>query len=369
MNLLCISDYAARIESDLIRAINNAADPRKSFTYLKKKLLRYRFKKPDWIHYVDRSISWISGQYALGLSAAASPEATRALSRYYRRLRTVQALSLPIFEVPDQVIHAEVLLQLHERLGRTRLRPLIDQAADFLKSVASRNNGLVAYWPPDPELLVDTLGIITDFCYHYTDVFGDAALAEIADRQIRYTEQFCLDPESGFPFHAYDPAAGRGRGASCWGRGVGWYLLGLSAYTRRHPENAARLLQVFQAVFRTQDPDGHLYDNLAAPTHIDSSATCMAALSLAESIECGLFTPQDTARLAPFLVKSLRALCRSTTEDGKVMDCSGECRAPGQYSTAYGNYFSQGYTLILFKLVQRSEALRQILSVCKEEKL
>lgn len=305
----------------------------------------------------------------MGITAAGPRREIRALCRYYDKLLLTKLLRLPVFEVPDQLIHAEVLLILYSRYRKKQYRPLIREAAELLKAISEQNNGLVAYWPPDPELLVDTLGMITDFCYHYTDVFGDAALAEIADRQIRYTDQFCLDPESGFPFHAYDPAAGRGRGASCWGRGVGWYLLGLSAYTRRHPENAARLLQVFQAVFRTQDPDGYLYDNLAAPTHIDSSATCMAALSLAESIESGLFTPQDTARLAPFLVKSLRALCRSTTEDGKVMDCSGECRAPGQYSTAYGNYFSQGYTLILFKLVQRSEALRQILSVCKEEKL
>ena len=51
------------------------------------------------------------------------------------------------------------------------------------------------------------------------------------------------------------------------------------------------------------------------------------------------------------------------------MDCSGECRAPGQYSTEYGNYFSQGYTLALFKLVQHSEHLQQIICSCKEEEL
>lgn len=367
MNLMYISDCATRIESDLIRTISKAADSSESCAYLKKKLLRYRFKKPDWLHYVDRSISWISGQYALGLSAAASPEATHTLTRYYRHLRTVKALGLPVFEVPDQVIHAEVMLQLDERRGRTQFHSLIEQAADLLKAIAASNNGLVAYWPPDRELLVDTLGMITDFCYHYADAYADAELAEIADRQVRYTEQFCLDPESGFPFHAYDPSTGRGSGASCWGRGIGWYLLGLSAYSRRHPETTPRLLQVFQKTFHTQDFGGYLYDNLALPTHIDSSTTSMAALCLAKSIESGLFTPQDTEILAPFLAKSLRALCKSTTADGKVLDCSGECHAPGQYSTTYGNFFSQGYTLALFKLIQNSEKLQQIICSCNEE--
>ena len=369
MNFMCISDCAARIEADLIQKINKASDFNESRTYLKKKLLRYRFKKPDWIHYVDRSVSWISGQYAFGLCTAASPRATRALTKYYRHLRTVKALGLPVFEVPDQVIHAEVMLHLDERHGCTLFHSLIEQAADLLKSIAARNNGLVVYWPPDQELLVDTLGMITGFCYHYADICGDAALAEIADRQIRYTEQFCIDPESGFPFHAYNPSTGHTSGASCWGRGIGWYLLGLSAYVRRHPEAAPRLLQVFQAVFRTQDSSGYLYDNLAAPSHIDSSATCMAALSLAEALESSLFAPQDEALLVPFLIRSLRALCSSTTEDGKVLDCSGECRAPGQYSTEYGNFFSQGYTLALLKLIQSSEKLQQIICSCKEEEL
>ena len=78
MNFKCISDCAARIEADLIQRISKASDFNESYTYLKKKLLRYRFKKQDWIHYVDRSVSWISGQYALGLCAAASPRATQA---------------------------------------------------------------------------------------------------------------------------------------------------------------------------------------------------------------------------------------------------------------------------------------------------
>lgn len=356
------------IASDLDRTVRDSASFSSTSAFLKNRFLKYRLRKPDWLSYIDRSFSWVSGQYALGITASGLRREIRALCRYYDKLLLAKLLRLPVFEVPDQLIHAEVLLILYSRYRKKRYRPLIREAAELLKVISGQNNGLVAYWPPDPELLVDTLGMITNFCYHYTDVFADTALAEIADRQIRYTEQFCLDTESGFPFHAYDPAAGRGSGASCWGRGVGWYLLGLSAYTRRHPETAARLLQVYQAVFRTQDSDGYLYDNLAAPTHIDSSATCMAALSLAESLESGLFTPQDAEMLAPFLSKSLNALCRSTTADGKVLDCSGECRAPGQYSTEYGNFFSQGYTLALFMLVQRSERLQQIICSCKEEK-
>ena len=208
--------------------------------------------------------------------------------------------------------------------------------------------------------------MITDFCYHYSALYGDTELAEIADRQIRFTEEVCIDPESGFPFHAYNYATGQHSGSSTWGRGVGWYLLGLTSRTLRHPEHAPHLLHVFHSVFRYQDPKGFLYDDLFRQAHIDSSPTCMAALCLAMSIGDGLFEEKDVEALAPYLSKCVHALCTSVTADGKVLHCSGECRAPGEYAASFGNYFSQGYTLALFTMIGRNETLQRLIRFCEE---
>lgn len=352
---MCLS---ARIERDLISKLDAAAGSSAFLPFLKKRILKYKRKNPDWVRYADRSFSWINGQYALGLAASGSSLAIRTLCRYYDRLLLVRKLGLPVFEVPDQTLHAEAMLILYERFGKKRFKPLIREAAELLKRIAAENDGLVIYWPPEREILVDTLGMIPAFCYRCAELFGDSKLAEIADRQLRFTEERCIDPESGFPFHAYDLETSRPGGSSTWGRGVGWYLLGLTAWAEEAPDRRERLWQVFRRVFQTQDPDGFLYDDLAAPTHVDTSPTCMAALCLARCLDRELFPREQSVELAGWLQSCVRALRASVTEAGEVLNCSGECEGAGIYSQKYGNYFSQGYTLMLFTLLERSEKLR-----------
>ena len=357
---------AERIAANLAAKLQAAAAPEKTRLFLKRKLLKYRLKKPDWVGWTDRSVSWINGQYALGLAETGTPEAIRTLTRYYDKLLLAKRLGFPVFELPDQTIHAEVLLILYSRYGKKKYRPLILEAAGLLKTIAERNDGLVIYWPPDKELLVDTLGMIPGFCYLFADRFNAPEFAALADRQIEYTEEVCIDPDSGFPFHAYRYAEGTHAGASTWGRGVGWYLLGLSACALRHPERAGRLPEVFRNTFRFQDPQGFLPDDLAKPTHIDTSPTVMAALCLARCLESELFDEEDAISLAPYLAKSVRALAASVSPDGEVLNCSGECPSPGSYSTQFGNYFAQGYTLALFTLILRSERLQRLPDTCEE---
>ena len=366
MNRKDINLCAERIAANLAAKMHTAAAPEKTRLYLKRKLLKYRLKKSDWVGHVDRSFSWINGQYALGLAETGAPEAIRTLTKYYDKLLLAKRLGFPVFEVPDQTIHAEVLLILYSRYGKKKYRPLILEAARLLTTIADRNDGLVIYWPPDKELLVDTLGMIPGFCYLFADLFNAPEFAALADRQIEYTEEVCMDADSGFPFHAFRYEEGTHAGASTWGRGVGWYLLGLTAYTLRHPDRAGRLLEVFWNAFRRQDPEGFLPDNLTTPTHIDTSSTVMAALCLARCLEQDLFEEADAQPLAPFLVKSVHALSGSVTETGEVLNCSAECKAPGQYSAKYGNYYSQGYTLMLFKLLERSEKLRRLAGIEEE---
>ena len=357
---------SAAIESNLRQKIDAAAACPAFLSFLKKRILKYMRKSPDWVLYLDRSFSWVNGQYALGLLSAGAPGACRSLIRYYDRLLLVKRLGMPVFEVPDQVIHGEVLLTLYERYSKKRYLPLIQEAVELLKRIAAENGGLVIYWPPDKEILVDTLGMITDFCYHYESAFGNSELSAIATAQLSFTETSCIDPETGFPFHAYDLDSGYSSGSSTWGRGVGWYLLGLTARAERDEAWRGRLLQVFKLVFRTQDEGGFLPDDLAAPKHIDSSPTCMAALCLARCLERELYGSEQNAELAVWLQSCIRALRSSVNEAGEVLNCSGECERAGVYSTKYSNYFSQGYTLMLFEMLKHSDRLRRYLDASEE---
>lgn len=357
---------AGRIEANLIRKLSAAASIPAFLPFLKKKFLKYKLKKQDWVRFTDTSFSWINGQYALGLAASGSAPALRTLCRYYDKLLLVRKLGIPVFELPDQTVHAEAMLILYERFGKKRYRPLIREAAELLKRIAAENGGLVIYWPPEKEILVDTLGMIADFCFQSESVFGDKELSAIAAEQLSFTEAHCIDPESGLPFHAYSLETGCPGGSSTWGRGVGWYLLGLTARAERDAAWRDRLLQVFKLVFQTQDADGFLWDNLAEQNHIDSSPTCMAALCLAKCLDLELFPPEQSVELAGWLNGCISALLSSVNEAGEVLNCSGECGGAGVYSQKIGNYFSQGYTLMLFQMLEQSERLRRHLNASEE---
>lgn len=355
-----------RIAEELIQKMNAASTLPNTLLFIKQKLLKYRIKKADWVRFIDRSFSWSKAQYAIGLLSSESPPARHAVKRYYDRILLVNKLRLPVFEVPDQSIHGAVLLCLYEKFGKKRFLPLIREAAALLKRIAADNDGLVIYWPPDRTILVDTLGMIPDFCYHYAELFNDPEMAAVADRLLDFTEERCMDPESGLPFHAYSLETGCPGGSSTWGRGVGWYLLGLTARAERDAAWRDRLLQVFKLVFQTQDADGFLWDDLAEQNHIDSSPTCMAALCLAKCLDLELFPPEQSVELAGWLNGCISALLSSVNEAGEVLNCSGECGGAGVYSQKFGNYFSQGYTLMLFQMLEQSERLRRHLNASEE---
>lgn len=325
-------------------------------------MLRYRLKKADWSRYVDRNLSWISAQYALGLLTSGNRRSIRVLTQFYDRILLIQKMGFPVFEVPDQTFHADILLELYCTYKKKRFAPLIHAAADFLKRIANGNNGLIPYWPPDKAVLVDTLGMITRFCYRYAHVFGDIQMAEIADRQLSYTEEFCIDPSIGLPIHSLDYESGKKEGSCTWGRGAGWYLIGLSEnviFTGTHYD---RLWQVLENIMARQDSAGFLPDDLNHPTHVDSSVTSMAAYSIARLVTSGQMNEAHKAIACGWLRSCIAALLSVTTTSGEVMESSGECQGAGQYSSDYGNFFAQGYTLAVLSMIQQNEELREMMA-------
>lgn len=351
--------YFGRIAEDLQKRITADSSIEAGYLFLKRKLLRYKLKKQDWKNYIDRSRSWISGQYALGILSVGSPETIRVLTRYYDWMLLVNRLGMPVFEVPDQIIHAEVLLELYSKHGKKKYSPLIKKAAGFLKTLAQQNNGLIIYWPPEKTILVDSLGMVTNFCYRYSQVFQDSELARIASNQIEYTQANCIDWVSGFPVHSYAYETGTPEGSSSWGRGIGWYLLGLTSYVKYTHNASEKLWAALSRLMEHQDDAGFLYNDLIYPSHIDTSTTCMAALCIAECIASGLLDDAYSEVLKNWFRKSVEALMASVNEKGEVLNCSGECQSAGAYSESYGNFFAQGYTLMILSMINRHPELRE----------
>lgn len=363
MKLVDINDfnrYSELIEENLCEKLQYLASWERFYVYFKRKILRYILKKPDWLSYIDKSFSWITGQYALGLFSSGTKKSIDTLTRYYDRVLLVKRLGIPIFEVPDQIIHAEVMLKLYCNYGKKRYFPLIQEAATLLKTIAQTNEGLIIYWPPEKSIYIDTLGMISDFCYSFDAVFHSSELADIAKYQIEYVERHCIDSFSGFPYHSYAYVEQTVGGSSTWGRGIGWYLFGLTSYVKQYGTKIDRLEKVILRLFENQDNCGFLYNDILNPTHIDTSTTVMAALCLAEIITNDLIKNNLKIDLRRKLILCVEALIGSINENGEVLNCSGECSNSGEYSEDYGNFFSQGYTLKLLNIILQRTELTQL---------
>lgn len=258
--------------------------------------------------------------------------------------------------MPDQYIHAEVLLELYELSKNEMLLPLIHQAANNLKNevelygkILRYGNGKMAY--------IDTLGMITEFCYHYDRIFGVDELSQIAEDQMDFFISAACSESEIFPYHAYEIESGgkKHSGSNSWGRGIGWYLLGLGACVANNPEKySAIFIDTMMHVFSKQDQNGFLYEDMITRERIDTSTTSMAALSLYYGLRSEIFEEAEKIKAEIYLERAISALVSATTEDGRVLFCTGECGGANVYSKEYGDYYAQGYTLRLMTMLERN---------------
>jgi Glycosyl Hydrolase Family 88 len=113
-----------------------------------------------------------------------------------------------------------------------------------------------------PVILVDTLGMICPFLTRYGHDFAEPAAAKLALRQLSAFYGVNLDPDSGLPFHGYICGGPFRLGLHGWGRGVGWYLMGLvdtliEAADKQDQALYASLQKVVLSLSRWQRSDGH----------------------------------------------------------------------------------------------------------------
>jgi unsaturated rhamnogalacturonyl hydrolase len=160
-----------------------------------------------------------------------------------------------------------------------------------------------------------------------------------------------LNERSRLPFHGYHADAAYQLGLHGWGRGVGWYLMGLVDYLIEVPEPHNRiLLKALQdaaaALMRYQRPDGHWAWVVPMPDQgADSSVTAFCGYALARARHAGLLAADPVSALD----NARNALIRLIDRTGQVGSSSGECRGLGVYSMNFGpEPWSQAMTAAFF---------------------
>jgi unsaturated rhamnogalacturonyl hydrolase len=187
---------------------------------------------------------------------------------------------------------------------------------------------------------VDTIGMICPFLAYYARLTSDkSALKFCSDHVLTFVARN-IDAETHLPFHAYhDPGASR-LGLHGWGRGTGWYVLGLcdiAAELIDEPELKEAIVgeirHVAGSLKRFQKPNGNWAIQIPVPEGPDDlSATAFCAYGLARAMRLGIL---DSSYFA-VLGRAIAALAKDTDAHGRLRNSSAEAYGVGSYGLTRG---------------------------------
>jgi unsaturated rhamnogalacturonyl hydrolase len=203
---------------------------------------------------------------------------------------------------------------------------------------------------------VDTIGFICPFLVHYGLHFGNQDALDLGVRQITAFNEYGMYKATFIPCHTYTVQAKLPVGLFGWGRGLGWYAIGLidswTALPENHPHKATLTESVVAfatMALQFQNQNGAWHWIVASKeARMDSSTTATLAWFLANAAQHETLHADCTAASN----KALDYLKKVTRRDGVVDFSQGDTKAIGVHSQKFGLLpFTQGFVLRTFVLV------------------
>lgn len=251
----------------------------------------------------------------------------------------------PTFKIDkvDQTVFALAALELLKLTGEKKYKIFVDLFYNYLQSI-KHENGIILYRKNSKVQYVDLIGMICPFLIEYGLVFNKQEALDLAYTHMNYWIEKGLDHQSHLPFHCVHLESGTKVGPANWGRGIGWYGIGL-AYIVANTNNdnnpfyemfSTELDALFVTLNQLKNDDslwGQFIGNpLGNGLYFDGSASTMF---LYMGVLSGLETEFNSE------------ICKFTTIDGLIDFTSGDTEGISQYSRAYSkSEFSQGMLLL-----------------------
>lgn len=234
---------------------------------------------------------------------------------------------------------------------------LIEKFMDIVKR-RTRANGLIEYREGFGDIcIVDTIAFVCPLLVRYGAKTNKIEYIQLAMKQIREYYLHAYLEKYGLYAHGYDSTKGIPCESLGWGRGTGWWLLGiLYCYNEINIEEEkewlkVRILESADNILQYQRIDGGWSTQLISNWNYDSSVTAIFGTFLYRVYN---FTKDEKYKIAAD--KALVKLMSSTRKDGAIENCEGACHGIGKYSVNYGiSPFVQG--MVLDMIAAKKDAL------------
>lgn len=297
--------------------------------------------------------SWQEAALVLGITAhykhSNDDQLKTAIDAYVQsKITTSGNWKTPINET-DGVILGYALLQT-PWLDHEQLKPAYD-ALWQLMLLLKGTQATVSYKHHTQKYrYVDTIGFICPFLIEYGQKFKVPEAVDLAIQQIEEFNQFALLSDTFIPCHTYSVESKLPVGLFGWGRGLGWYAIGLIdawiALDAAHPkkqemttyvEKFAKMAMQFQ---RKNGSWGWIIMHESARSDSSTTATLAWFLTNAATIP-SIQQVCETAK-----EKALHYLMSVTRRDGAIDFSQGDTKGIGIHSQEFDILpFTQGFAL------------------------
>lgn len=351
--------------------------------YLKNRYCRFhigRFNEHDWKNKVEKIANkWIKRTPTVKISDNSRYILLDVINKKYRS-NTIQswqkaALILALYESENANSTNNALSaidSLFDKDGMWKTKPtavdcgmlsfaaligsqnknMIKPAMDYSLSIIMNNineDGMISYTSSkhNPDMYVDTIGLTVPFLAAYANFYNNPEIEKIAYNQIHLFQKYGLLENTNIPNHAFNIKNKLPLGVFGWGRGIGWYVIGLmdSYFFFKNPDYKNEVKQYIERAaeeyIKFQHEDGGFGSIIQSEKTYDSSATAVLAWFYAKCYN--IFNNPVYSNASK---KCLQCLLKNTRITGAIDWCQGDTKGIGIFAQTYDIMpFAQGMAL------------------------
>lgn len=297
--------------------------------------------------------SWQEAALLLGLNEYKSTTQNKEISNSINTFVTSKLDSNGNWIVPptevDSVILGYALLKLDD-FDIVKYRPAFDFLYKLILNLKG-SDGTIAYRKHTSDYrYVDTIGFISPFLVRYGLLFNQPEAIALGINQIRVFNSHGMLANHFIPCHTYNIKTNLPVGLFGWGRGLGWYAIGLidawSELPDGHPEKeeVTQMVIAFAKIALSFQNDNGSWNWLITnrQSQFDSSATATLAWFFAKAKSISSIANDSEQAKA----KALNYLKQVTRRDGVVDFSQGDTKSIGVHSQHFDILpFTQGFCL------------------------
>lgn len=249
----------------------------------------------------------------------------------------------------DQAILAYAFINA-DFIDLQKHKPAFDETYQMILSLKGAE-GTIAYKTHNRDFrFVDTIGFICPFLTSYGLRFDVPEAVSLAVKQITEYQKYGMMKNENIPCHTYNITSKIPTGLFGWGRGIGWFVIGLidtwKALPENHPDKETLkriVIDTAKSVVKFQNENGSfhwlIFDE---QSRLDSSIVATLSWFFIVAAEISEISEICLAAKA----KGLKYLQSVTRRNGAVDFSQGDTKAIGIYSQNFDILpFTQGFVL------------------------